>query len=231
MKKIVLILVIISFPIFSHQIDKKTINEIPIKKLALLKEEIMQKSGNNLKQYEGVYRFGPGHDMKVYLKDSTLRALLPGQPEYTLQWIGENEFKLKGLEGYKMTFNFDDNRKVVSVTSSQPNGDFVAQKIIDEVKSPEKEKTINLSTDQLKKFEGEYKFANGNDMKIFLENGYLRASLINQPEYKLLPVSEKEFILENMKGYKLIFEENTKGQVTGVISSQPDGKFKAKKNK
>ena len=231
MKKIVIILVSFSIPIFSHQIDKKAIDKILIKNLRVHKKEIFQKPGNNLKQYQGVYRFGPGNDMKVYLKDSTLRVLLPGQPEYTLQLIGENEFKIKGLEGYKMIFTLDENKKIISVTSSQPNGDFIAEKISDEIKLPKQEKTIDLSTDQLKKFVGEYKFANGNNMKIFIEGGYLRASLLNQPEYKLLPVSEKEFILENINGIKLIFEENDKGEVTGLISSQPSGDFKAVKKK
>ena len=30
--------------------------------------------------------------MKIYIKDSTLKALLPGQPEYTLIPSGENVF-------------------------------------------------------------------------------------------------------------------------------------------
>ncbi len=231
MKKIIILLLIFSFQIFSYQIDKKAINKIPVKKLPILKEEMMQMSGNKLKQFEGVYRFGPGNDMKVYLIDSTLCALLPGQPEYTLLPIGENEFKLKGSEGYKMIFKLDDNKRVISVTSSQPNGDFIAEKISDEVKPPKQEKVINLSMDQLQKFAGEYEFAPGNDMKVYIKNGKLRASLINQPEYTLLPISEREFILEKMNGFKMIFEENEKGEITGVISSQPNGEFKAEKKK
>lgn len=231
MKKILILILVFSFNIFSHQIYKKTIDEINVKKFQIHNIELIQVSENELKKFEGVYRFGPSNDMKVYLKDSTLRAFLPGQPEYTLQPISENEFKLKGLEGYKMIFKLDDNQKVISVTSSQPNGDFSAEKISDEVEPPKQEKTIMLSADQLKKFEGEYEFAPGKDMKIYIKNGNLKALVNGQPEYTLLPISENEFILENLSGYKMIFEENEKREVTNVTSSQPNGDFRAEKKK
>lgn len=71
-------------------------------------------------------------------------------------------------------------------------------------------------------------------MKIYikdltLKDGNLKAFLKDQPEYTLLPVSEKVFILKYMNGYKMIFEENENGTVIDVISDQPNGKFKAKK--
>ncbi len=41
-------------------------------------------------------------NLKVYIKDSELKALIKGQPEYTLVPTSKNEFKLKGLEGFKI---------------------------------------------------------------------------------------------------------------------------------
>jgi hypothetical protein len=229
MKKTIIFVLIYSFQIFSFQGMVTKIFENDFKTSTAPQKEKILNSGNKFKKFEGVYRFGPGNEMKIYIKDSTLRALLPGQPEYLLLPLGENTFQLKGLSGYKMIFNLDENNKTISVTSSQPNGDFKAEKISDEAAPPKEEKTIVVPLSKLKKFEGEYEFGPGNDMKISLKDGTLKAYLKGQPEYIMLPISEKEFILKNMNGYKMIFLESEDGEVTEVISDQPNGKFKAKK--
>jgi hypothetical protein len=231
MKNIIILSLIFSFQIFSHQLNFNQLTENNFKAILEVKEENIQISGSELKKFEGVYRFAPGNEMKIYIKDSTLKAFLPGQPEYTLLPAGNNIFQLKELQGYKMIFKLDENKKVISVTSSQPNGNFTAKKISDSVTPPKEEKTIVLPISKLKKFEGEYKFAPGNNMKVYIDNGSLKAYIKGQPEYTLLPVSAKEFILKNMSGYKMIFEQKANGEVTDVISDQPNGKFKAKKIK
>ena len=231
MTNLIFLSLVFSFQIFSHQLEYRQIAKNQVQTILDIAKENIQVSGIELKKFEGVYRFAPGNEMKIYIKDSTLKALLPGQPEYTLLPSGDNVFRLKELPGYKMIFNLDENKKVISVTSSQPNGNFTANKISDSVVPPEEEKTIILPVSKLIKFEGEYEFGPGNDMKIFLKDGNLKALLKGQPEYILLPVSENEFILKNMNGYKMIFQENGNGDVTEVISNQPNGKFKAKKIK
>ena len=231
MKNIIFLSLIFSFQIFSIQLEYNQFSENQIQAILKVTKENIQISESKLKKYEGVYRFGPGNDMKIYINDSTLKALLPGQPEYTLLPSGDNVFRLKELQGYKMIFKLDKNKKVISVTSNQPNGDFTAKKISNSVTPPKEEKTIILPISKLKKFAGEYEFAPGNSMKVYIDNGSLKAYLRGQPEYTLLPVSAKEFILKNMSGYKMIFEENENGEVTDVISVQPNGKFKAKKIK
>ncbi|MEJ2613619.1 MAG: DUF3471 domain-containing protein [Ignavibacteriaceae bacterium] len=231
MKNFIFLSLIFSFQIFSHQLEYNQLTENQFRAVFEVSKENIQISGSELKKYEGVYRFGPGKDMKIYIKDSTLKALLPGQPEYTLLPSGDNVFRLKELQGYKMIFKLDENKKVISVTSSQPNGDFTAKKISNSVTPPKEEKTIILPMSKLKKFEGEYEFAPGKDMKVYIDNGNLKAYIKGQPQFTLLPVSAKEFILKNMSGYKMIFEENENGEVTDVISDQPNGKFKARKIK
>ena len=92
------------------------------------KFEITKTSVDELLKYEGSYEFAPGAEMKVYIKDGELKAVLRGQPEYTLEFIGEHRFQLKGLTGFLMIFEVDENIVVTGVTSSQPNGDFKAKK-------------------------------------------------------------------------------------------------------
>ena len=48
--------------------------------------------------------------------------LVPGQPEYALIPIKENEFVVKGLSGYKAEF------KEAKLILHQPNGTFTAVK-------------------------------------------------------------------------------------------------------
>lgn len=227
MKNILILCLLFSTQIFSHRLEYKLVAGTSSEVDSSHKN--IQISENELKKFEGVYRFAPGTEMKVYLIDSTLRATLPGQPEYNLLPSGGNIFQLKELPGYKMIFNVDTNKKIISVTSSQPNGDFTAQKISDEVVPPKEENIMVLQISKLKKFEGDYEFGTGNEMKIYLKNGDLKASVKGQSEYTLLPVSDMEFILKNVSGYKMIFEENENGEITGVISDQPNGKFKAEK--
>ena len=229
MKNIIILCLFFSIQVFSNQMDYYSYTKNKVKIDSVKKNS--QISESELKKFEGVYRFAPGNEMKVYIKDSKLKALLPGQPEYTLLLSGKSVFQLKELPGYKMTFNYDENKKIISVTSNQPNGNFTAQKISDSVTPPKEEKIINLPVGKLKKFEGEYKFASGNNMKVYLDNGKLKAFLKGQPEYTLLPVSAKEFILKNMSGFKMIFEENDNGEITGVVSDQPNGKYQAEKIK
>ena len=78
-------------------------------------------SKKTLNTYAGSY-FLSGAELKVSIKDDTLMLLVPGQPEYALIPIKENEFVVKGLSGYKAEF------KEAKLILHQPNGTFTAVK-------------------------------------------------------------------------------------------------------
>ncbi|WP_347372554.1 serine hydrolase [Aequorivita sp. Q41] len=78
-------------------------------------------SKETLRTYVGSYLLS-GTELKVSLKGENLLLLVPGQPEYTLIPIKENEFSIKGLSGYKAAFK-DEN-----LILHQPNGVFTATK-------------------------------------------------------------------------------------------------------
>ncbi|HSC53521.1 MAG TPA: serine hydrolase [Phnomibacter sp.] len=82
-------------------------------------------SAGALKDYTGDYDLG-GMVVKLYEKNGTLFALVPGQPDYELQYLGNDKFKLKILDGYYLQFSRDDNKWVKSGTFVQPNGNFTA---------------------------------------------------------------------------------------------------------
>lgn len=78
-----------------------------------------------LASYVGTYTLS-GAELKVYMKEENLRLLVPGQPEYTLIPVTENEFLIKGLSGFKANFVPRDNS--VDLMLLQPNGTFTATK-------------------------------------------------------------------------------------------------------
>jgi CubicO group peptidase (beta-lactamase class C family) len=82
-------------------------------------------SKEKLDTYVGVYTLS-GINVKVFLKDENLMLFVPGQPEYTLLPVKENEFVIKGLTGYKGIFETING--VLNLVMVQPNGTFKAIK-------------------------------------------------------------------------------------------------------
>lgn len=81
-----------------------------------------------LKEYTGTYNFTPQQKMEITLVEGTLRANLPGQPEYTLDPVDKDQFVLRGLSGFRFVFKRSDSGEVIGVTSDQPNGSYYAPK-------------------------------------------------------------------------------------------------------
>ena len=84
-------------------------------------------SVDNLKKYEGSYLLMGVQEVKFYLKNDKLFALVPGQPEYELLGTGEHEFNLKALEGFKVKFE-EKEGKITAVNFIQPNGTFKGER-------------------------------------------------------------------------------------------------------
>ncbi|MGE5521249.1 MAG: serine hydrolase [Candidatus Dadabacteria bacterium] len=91
------------------------------------KEKEVATTASELKKYEGDYEIG-GTITKVYTKGNTLYLFVPGQPDYELAPLGNNKFRLKGIEGYSLEFINNDNNQITAVSFIQPNGTFKAAK-------------------------------------------------------------------------------------------------------
>ncbi len=82
---------------------------------------------DSLQQYTGTYNLGM--DIKILIRnDSSLYMIVPGQPEYLLQYVGNDRFALKGLSGYHVQFVRDDKGNITAAIAQQPNGNFEAKK-------------------------------------------------------------------------------------------------------
>ena len=82
-------------------------------------------SEEKLESYVGIYALS-GANLKISLNDGQLKLLVPGQPEYTLIPIKENEFVIRGLTGYKV--RFEETEEILNMLLIQPNGTFTATK-------------------------------------------------------------------------------------------------------
>ncbi len=83
-----------------------------------------------LEQFVGVYEL-TGMDMQaqVALKgDSALSVSVPGQPEYELEPYRGTEFRMKGLSGFRVEFQWNDAGEVVEARLIQPTGVFTLKK-------------------------------------------------------------------------------------------------------
>lgn len=78
-------------------------------------------------KYTGDYEMN-GVSLKVSIKNNTLKLFIPGQPEYELLASKENNFDIKDLKAYSVTFNMNSEGKVSEIQFNQPNGVFKAKK-------------------------------------------------------------------------------------------------------
>lgn len=82
-------------------------------------------STSTLNTYAGVYLLS-GTELKIFVKAENLMLLVPGQPEYTLIPLKENEFSIQGVSGYKAEFKEIEGK--LNLILHQPNGVFSAVK-------------------------------------------------------------------------------------------------------
>jgi len=102
-----------------------------LESLGIDKKDLVKKvsvSAKILKTYEGKYELGPGFFITITSKDQQLFGLPTGQGQAELFPKSNTEFYLKVVAA-NITFNFDDNGKVESLTLLQGGREMVGNKI------------------------------------------------------------------------------------------------------
>lgn len=84
-------------------------------------------NNSSLEKFTGEYEM-QGMIAKVSVKSNTLKLFIPGQPEYDLIPTKENNFDIKDLKAYSVTFNLDSSGNITEIQFNQPNGTFKAKK-------------------------------------------------------------------------------------------------------
>ena len=89
------------------------------------KPEIKTLSLKELENLTGEYSLGQ-IVVTVSLKGNTLFVFVPGQPEYETEYVNNDTFNLKVLNGYSVKFEIVSGKKAPSLSFIQPNGTFKA---------------------------------------------------------------------------------------------------------
>jgi CubicO group peptidase (beta-lactamase class C family) len=177
----------------------------------------------DMKSYEGNFDFN-GSVVKIYLHENgTLRAQVPGQPEYEMIWQDRDLFTLKGIKGVSIQFDRDASGAVPSGSFIQPNGSFKVNRI---ATGKGAEKITDKVQGGIQKYVGEY-LLSGQVVKVFTKEDQLIAQLPGQPAYTLVPGNKDEFSIKGVRGFSVQFESNDKEEVTALILQQPNGKVRA----
>lgn len=78
-----------------------------------------------LKQFTGAYEIY-GYTVEIVIRDRTLVAIIPGQPNYELTPSRENEFVVKSMTSSTVRFVMDEESKVQEILIIHPYGAFSA---------------------------------------------------------------------------------------------------------
>jgi hypothetical protein len=113
------------------------------------------------------------------------------------------------------------------------NGDVSGGKVafepaLDPIEFKRTPKTLELSSDDLTKYEGSYLLAGVQEVKIYIKEGKLFAFVAGQPEYEQIPVGTHEFNFKTLDGFKIKFEEKD-GKIVAVNFIQPNGTFRGER--
>lgn len=79
-----------------------------------------------LEKLAGEYELGPAV-LTISVRHGSLRLFVPGQPEYELEPLRNNTYRIKTLDGYFVRFLFGEDGAVKEMQADQPNGLFTAK--------------------------------------------------------------------------------------------------------
>jgi CubicO group peptidase (beta-lactamase class C family) len=191
------------------------------------------KPSHDLKGYEGLYNH-PGYGTaEMIMQNDSLFMLVPGKKIWlrhyhyevfeTFEVDKKEGIDTSGKSGLNIRFDMNEAGEISSVFMELEGG----LKPFEFVRKP---KPKEITKEELKKYEGEYELAPGKSAKIYIKGEKtLYAFIEGQPEYELIPTDKNKFAIKVLSGYNLLFEENDKGEITGLSFIQPNGTFKAKK--
>ncbi len=190
-------------------------------------EKAITKPSHSLKEYTGLFNNKGYGTMDIFMEHDSLFIRIGKN----ISWLKQDQYEwfkiyqrdkqghIDTSQGFSIEFRTDQTGEINEI-----NGAFEPSvKTLVFSRIP---KTAVIPTDSLKKFVGEYLIGQ-LVLKVFLLNNSLRLSVPGQPEYELIPMEENKFSLKDMSGFTITFNRNEKNEVTEIISTQPNGTFKA----
>lgn len=181
---------------------------------------------HDLEAYTGKFNH-PGYGtLYVVLKNDSLIAQLPERK----WWLKHNHYDVfepfemdkDGIDTTQnggMVFNFKTNNsgEIDGFTLNVETG-------LDPIFFERQLVEVKLETSDLERYVADYDM-NGTAASVFIKDEILRLLIPGQPEYTLIASGEHKFVIEDLEGYGLEFEEK-EGEIKALLFIQPNGNFR-----
>ena len=178
----------------------------------------------------GTYNFAAANaNFEVALKEGTLILTVPGQPPYPLQNLGGRRYKLAdpAPPGFFATFRpVKDKESETELFLEQPQGNIVLRKLAPTSANA----ATNASAAEagpLSSLIGSYQAEGSNQtIEIALKEGKVSLVVPGQPPYPLNESEKNKLRSPGLpEAYWVDVNRDDKGEVSGVVINQPEGRF------
>ena len=179
----------------------------------------------DLSAYFGVFELFQNLYMTFTERDNQLIAQATGQPEITLTFVEDREFKFDPAD-MVLTFADPQDGKSNSVVMKQGGQTFDAKRVEDRFGIPKRE-TIETSEESLDDYPGIYRLAPNAVFTIVVREGQLFSMVSGQPTVPVFAMEKDRFYYKQLDA-EILFERDTEGNVSGLTLFQ-NGEHKAPK--
>lgn len=186
-----------------------------------------------LKDYTGLYS-NPGYGaLEVYTSGDSLMAKVG---KFTW-WMQHTRFDIFTPSQKDREGNFDTTEKNDPVQFNMTSGGEIESVSINfepGLKPIVFSRTIQpkaMTKEALQPYTGEYDLG-GQSLKVYIKGeNTLFLFVPGQPEYELVAIDKDKFSIKILKGFTVLFNRNENGEISELVSQQPNGSFKAVKKK
>jgi CubicO group peptidase (beta-lactamase class C family) len=193
------------------------------------------KPSHELNDYTGSFENKGYSQVKIFMERDTMWIDYNEAGQRTKSYLQHYHYDVFRIRSTEETEDSKDATKVRFNTGS--TGEITSLEIqmepaVKDILFEKGSKAIEVKRSDLEKYVGEYELAPGILAKFYIKGEKtLYAFLEGQPEYELVPTDKNKFDIKILKGYRVQFEENEKGEILSASFIQPEGIFKASKKK
>lgn len=188
---------------------------------------------HDLKAYAGLYSNKAYGTIEVAFQNDSLFALL-GTHTWWLQHYHYDmfqPFEKDPTDGYDTTEKNDPIQFNMNTAGDIAFVNINFEPSLEPIVFSRTEKPKEVTKEELQKYVGDYMLSTVT-MKVYIKNDKtLYLFVPGQPEYELVPVDTNKFSIKTLKGFTVQFNADDKGNIIELLSIQPNGTFKAIKNK
>lgn len=176
--------------------------------------------------YLGSYYNGGYGSFELVLRNDSLIAQFPIH-QFWMRHKHYDVFELYELDGTPIDTTKGSNLQLNFASGDNGEIEQVNIKLEQAVSPIEFKRTppkIELEASSLAQYVGIYDLQ-GSELKVSEKEGSLYLFVPGQPEYKLIPIEEHKFGLEDLEGFAVLFEKK-ENKITAVTLLQPQGNFR-----